>query len=106
MAYYQALLNDFLTRYWDLYKEPPIYQQVPTCAEVTRMEAVFDTLGATVSGYGAPDDRIQKSPAHKVELLMMHPEISLHNTAELAARRRVRKRKVSFRPRSELGKIC
>ncbi len=51
--------------------------------------------------------RIQKTRHHKEELLMvlLHPEIPLHNNAaELAARRRVRKRDVSFGPRRELGK--
>ena len=62
-----------------------------------------------MSGYDALDERIQKSWAHKAELLMVltHPEIPLHNNAaELAARRRVRKRDVSFGPRSDLGKQC
>jgi hypothetical protein len=43
-----------------------------------------------VSGYDALDDRIQKTRHHKDELLivLLHPEISLHNNAaELAARR-------------------
>ena len=36
--------------------------------------------------------------------MLQHPELPLHNNpAELAARRRVRKRDVSFGPRSQLG---
>ena len=53
------------------------------------------------------DDRIVKTRAKKDALLMVlkHPELPLHNnSAELAARRRVRKRDVSFGPRTEDGK--
>ncbi len=40
-------------------------------------------------------------------MMLSHPDIPLHNNAaELAARRRVRKRDVSFGLRSELGKRC
>jgi hypothetical protein len=109
LAPHEKMLNDFQKDYWDFYKELLVYQKAPTSAEAARLEATFDTLFATVSGYDALDDRIQKTRAHKDELLMVlvHPEIPLHNNAaELAARRRVRKRDVSFGPRSELGKNC
>ena len=103
------LLTDFQKDYWDFYKELLAYQRAPTSAEAFRLESKFDTLFATVSGYDALDDRIQKTRAHKDELLMvlLHPEIPLHNNAaELAVRRQVRQRDVSFGPRSELGKSC
>ena len=109
LAPHAKRLTDFQKEYWDFYKELLAYQKAPTSAEAARLEAAFDTLFATVSGYDALDDRIQKTRAHKDELLMVlvHPEIPLHNNAaELAARRRVRKRDVSFGPRSELGKNC
>jgi hypothetical protein len=66
----------------------------------------FDCLFSTVTGYDALDARIAKTEAKKSHLLMVlrHPEIPLHNNAaELAARQRVRKRAVSFGPRSEKG---
>jgi hypothetical protein len=109
LAPHAKLLSDFQTHYWNFYKELLAYQKAPTTAEALRLEAAFDTLFATVSGYEALDDRIQKTRHHKEELLMvlLHPEIPLHNNAaELAARRRVRKRDVSFGPRSDLGKSC
>jgi hypothetical protein len=59
-----------------------------------------------VTGYAALDDRIAKTRAKKDALLMvlLHPELPLHNNpAELAARRRVRKRDVSFGPRTPAG---
>jgi len=109
LSAHEKLLEDFQKEYWDFYKELLTYQKVPTAVEAVRLEEKFDTLFARVSGYDALDDRIQKTRAHKDELLMVlrHPEIPLHNNAaELAARRRVRKRDVSFGPRSELGKSC
>jgi hypothetical protein len=55
------------------------------------------------TGYRALDDRIAKTKEKKVALLLVlaHPEIPLHNNpAELGARQRVRKRDVSFGPRT------
>ena len=52
------------------------------------------------------DSRIALTRQKKKELLavLRHPELPLHNNpAELAARRRVRKRDVSFGPRTEKG---
>ena len=109
LAPHEKLLAEFQQEYWDFYKELLAYQKAPASAEALRLESKFDKLFATVSGYDALDARIQKTRAHKDELLMvlLHPEIPLHNNAaELAARRRVRKRDVSFGPRSELGKNC
>ena len=60
----------------------------------------------TVTGYNALDERIAKTHAKKGCLLMAlaHPEIPLHNNpAELGARARVRKRDVSFGPRTREG---
>jgi hypothetical protein len=109
LAPHEKLLSDFQKDYWDFYKELLAYQKAPSAVEARRLESKFDTLFASVSGYDALDDRIQKTRHHKDELLMvlLHPEIPLHNNAaELAARKRVRKRDVSFGPRSDLGKNC
>lgn len=53
------------------------------------------------------DHQIAKTQAKKAALLLVldHPELPLHNNAaELAVRHRVRKRDVSFGPRTEAGK--
>ena len=52
------------------------------------------------------DDRIAKTAAKRDALLQVleHPEVPLHNNpAELAARQRVRKRDISFGPRTAAG---
>ena len=66
----------------------------------------FDLLFSTLTGYAALDERIAKTKAKKESLLKVleHPEIPLHNNpAELGARLRVRKRVVSYGPRSPAG---
>jgi hypothetical protein len=100
-------LDDFLTRFWAYYRELGAYRERPTAAERARLDAAFDTLFATETGYWALDDRIALTRAKKRQLLaaLAHPEVPLHNNpAELGARRRVRKRDVSFGPRTEDGK--
>src|SRR6266404_4630545 len=106
VVYHRQLLDAFLTRYWDYYKELLAYRQQPSAEEAMRLSGAFDQLFSTVTDYAALDQRIAKTQANKGQLLMVlrHPEIPLHNNpAELDARRRVRKRVVSYGPRSEQG---
>jgi hypothetical protein len=106
VAYHGQLLDAFLERYWNYYKELLAYRQQPRAGEAMRLTGAFDELFSTVTGYDALDQRIAKTKANKGELLMVlrHPEIPLHNNpAELAARGRVRKRVVSYGPRSVKG---
>ena len=103
---HQELLDDFLKEFWEFYRELLAYRQLPTLEERTRLETEFDTLFATKTGYWALDERIALTRAKKGSLLMVleHPEIPLHNnSAELDARQRVRKRKISFGPRVAEG---
>jgi hypothetical protein len=67
----------------------------------------FDELFGRRTGYEALDARIARTRAKKEELLLVleHPELPLNNNAaELGARRRVRKRDVSFGPQTAAGK--
>lgn len=106
VAYHRQLLDGFLKRYWDYYKELLAYRQQPCAEEAIRLSGAFDELFSTATGYAALDQRIAKTKANKGHLLMVlrHPEIPLHNNpAELGARGRVRKRVVSYGPRSQQG---
>ena len=70
------------------------------------MDARFDALFATQTGYLALDERIRLTRVKKACLLLVleHPELPLHNNpAELGARQRVRKRAISFGPRTAEG---
>jgi hypothetical protein len=107
VAYHCQSLEDFLESFWDYYDELLMYRQAPTLEERERLAAKFDELFSTRTGYNALDDRIAKTKAKKDYLLMVleHPETPLHNNpAELEARRRVRKRDVSFGPRTDDGR--
>ncbi|MCI0526424.1 MAG: transposase [Nitrospira sp.] len=99
-------LTEFLEKFWGFYDELLAYREQSTLEERTRLEAEFDTLFSTVIGYQALDERIKRTLGKKTSLLMVlkHPEIPLHNNpAELAARKRVRKRDISFGPRTSEG---
>jgi hypothetical protein len=103
---YRQCLEAFRTQYWDYYRQLRAYQQNPAPEQVAPLRDRFDSLFSTVTGYEALDQRIAKTRDHKEQLLMVlkHPEIPLHNNpAELGARGRVRKRVVSYGPRSEQG---
>jgi hypothetical protein len=103
---HQQLLADFKTRYWMFYHALLAYRAAPMAEDAAALEARFDELFSTVTGYDALDARIAKTRAKKASLLLVltYPELPLHNNAaELACRARVRKRDVSFGPRTEAG---
>jgi len=104
---HRKLLDDFLKRFWDYYDQLLAYRKNPSPPECARLEADFDRLFATRSGYDELDQRIAKTQAKKAALLLVlkYPELPLHNNpAELAVRQRVRKRDVSFGPRTQDGR--
>ena len=106
LAYHRQLLNQFLEQYWDFYRQLVQYRAAPTAADAVRLKQQFDTLFSTVTGYADLDERIRITRQKRNGLLLVleHPEIPLHNNpAELGARQRVRKRDISFGPRSGVG---
>jgi hypothetical protein len=108
-AQHRQMVEDFLKQYWDYYRELLAYRERPGQSEAERLSGDFDQLFSVVTGYTALDARIAQTQAKKAHLLMVltHPEIPLHNNpAELAARTRVRKRDVSFGPRTTMGAQC
>jgi hypothetical protein len=103
---HRELLDDFLKRFWEYYHQLLDYRQKPTVEERLRLETEFDDLFSRTSGYDALDQRIAKTKAKKDSLLLVlkYPELPLHNNAsELGVRQRVRKRDVSFGPRTQAG---
>jgi hypothetical protein len=105
-VHHLELLSDFRKQFWEYYDELLAYQQHPIPEESARLETEFDRLFSTCTGYDALDARIAKTREKKASLLMVlkYPEISLHNNpVELEARQRVRKRDVSFGPRTQEG---
>lgn len=103
---HRRALKRFRTRFWRYYRQLLAYRDTPSPAAATRLRRGFDRLFATTTGYAALDRRIALTRSHKTALLQVldHPELPLHNNAaELGARRRVRKRKISYGPQSEAG---
>ena len=103
---HRALLADFRADFWTFYREVNAYRAQPTPAEAERLEQRFDTLFSRTTGFHLLDHRLALTRDKKAELLLVlqHPELPLHNNpAELAARQRVRKRDVSFGPKSAAG---
>jgi Transposase IS66 family len=103
---HQRELASFRQRFWAYYRDLRAYQQTPAPTEAARLAAAFDSLVATQTGYAALDERIAKTAAKKQALLRVleKPYLALtNNPAELGARRRVRKRDVSFGARSPTG---
>jgi hypothetical protein len=106
IVHHQVLLAEFRRDYWALYRELVAYQTCPSEAERARLAAAFDHLMARCTGYDDLDARIAKTAYNHDLLLAMldAPDLPLHNNdMELAARRRVRKRDVSFGPQSRAG---
>ena len=106
MALHRKLLDDFLKHFWKYYHQLLDYCQNPTVEARQRLETEFDDLFSSHTGYDALDQRIAKTKIKKDSLLLVlhYPELPLHNNAsELGARQRVRKRDVSFGPRTNDG---
>lgn len=107
VALHRQQLATFLGRYWTFYNKLLDYPAQPSGECTAQLSQEFDELFSTVTGYAALDERIAKTKAKKAQLLLVleHPEIPLHNNlAELGARLRVRKRDVSYGPRTSAGK--
>jgi len=103
---HRAVLVAFRTDYWAFYRQLVAYRTAPSEGERARLRASFDELFSRRTGYLALDERIAKTWANQELLLLVlaHPDLPLHNNdMELAARRRVRKRDVSFGPQSRAG---
>jgi hypothetical protein len=106
LAHHKEQLATFLTKYWNYYRGLLRYRDAPTAAKAERLRRGFDKLFQPTTGYDALDKRIAITRQKRQSLLRVleHPELPLHNNpAELGARQRVRKRDISFGPRSEAG---
>lgn len=109
VAYHQQILADVLQQFWAFYHALQAYRAAPDPALAQQLRDQFDALFSQTTDYDQLNDRLAKTLAHKERLLVVldHPELPLHNNpAELGARQRVRKRDVSFGPRSESGRVA
>lgn len=103
---HQQILDKFLDKFWAYYRKLLAYRQSPSPGMRQKLSAEFDRLFYPNTGYKALDERITLTYFKKPNLLLVldHPELPLHNNAaELGARMRVRKRAISFGPRTAEG---
>jgi hypothetical protein len=106
VASHLRALQEYRKDYWELYRALLKYRLSPSDQERVRLSGAFDTLVQRETGYDALDERIRKTADKREQLLAVLelPDLPLHNNdMELAARRRVRKRDVSFGPQSRAG---
>jgi len=104
--YHQRLVDEFRSRIWKYYRELTEYKKAPNEKEKVRLSLSFDEIFSTKTGYKALDERIELTKEKKDSLLVVldYPDTPLHNnTAELALRTYVIKRKISFGTRSSEG---
>ncbi|NES93660.1 hypothetical protein D5R40_29405 [Okeania hirsuta] len=106
IAYHQKILDNFLDRFWKLYRKLLAYRDSPSQEQADQLRSEFGTLFREKTGYEQLDERKRLTIAKQEELLLVlkHPELPLHNNpAELAARTMVLRRKISYATQIFLG---
>lgn len=104
---FQEELDAFLRDYWAFYAALLAYREAPAPAEAARLEGEFDALFTREVRFQPLARCLARTYGNKQQLLLVlrRPELPLHNNStELAVRQRVRRRDVSFGPRSEAGR--
>ena len=94
---------------WALYDARKAYKEAPDALTAAAIEARFETLGATRTGYASLDQALKRMRRNQEELLrvLQRPELPLHNNlSESDIRDYVKKRKISGSTRSESGRRC
>jgi Transposase IS66 family len=106
VGYLGRIQARFVGRFWRYYDQLRAYQAAPDAGRARWLRQKFRRLFSTVTAYSELNEVIARTKAKEAELLRVldHPVLPLHNNAaELGARVRVRKRDVSFGPRSPAG---
>ena len=106
VEHHQQVLDAFLKAFWAFYAELLAYQRQPSPARKLELTAEFERLFSQKTSYWALNERLALTKAKQAALLRVldYPDIPLHNNAaELAARTRVRKRKISYGTRTDEG---
>jgi len=109
IKHHQELLAEFLKDFWHFYHKLKAYKKVPSFDAARKLDKEFDQLFSRKTGFDLLDQRIAKTKAKKQELLVVlkHPYVPLHNNeAELAARKEVRYRDISFQTRNKRGTLA
>jgi len=106
---HHIVLDRFLKKVWNFYKLLKKYKEDPTEKRKIYIKRRFNLLFSTKTGYGELDHRIALTKGKEAELLRVldYSETPLHNnTAEIAVREEVIKRRISYGTRSEDGRTA
>ena len=106
IACHQEILEDFLTEFWDYYRNLLAYRDSPIPDKKLELKSKFWEIFGTETGYKQLDERKRLTAAKVSELLLVleYPELPLHNNpAELAARTMVQRRHISYATQTTEG---
>jgi len=109
LDYHQQILRGFKDQYWSFYHQLLEFKQLKGPQQQLKkkqLETQFIQLFSQNTQYAQLDQQLKVTLANKDKLLLVldYPALPLHNNAaELAARRMVRKRDVSFQTMSPKG---
>ncbi len=98
-----------MKKVWNFYKLLKKYKEDPTEKRKIYVKQRFNSLFSTKTGYGELDRRIALTKGKETELLLVldYPTTSLHNnTAEIAVRAEVIKRKIRYGSSCEDGRTA
>ena len=71
IPYHRRLVGDFLELYWEFYDRLLEYKKDSTAKLKAELDKDFDVLFSTTTNYDALDERIAKTKAKKLSLLMV-----------------------------------
>ena len=94
---------------WAIYDALKAYKEAPETLTAAAIEARFEKLCATRTGYASLDQALKRMRRNREELLrvLQRPELPLHNNlSESDIRDYVKKRKISGSTRSPSGRRC
>ncbi len=106
---HQNKLAGVIDQIWGFYKKLLAFKELPSQEQALQKQVLwdeFDTICTQKTDYEALDNRLEKTYAKKEKLLVVldYPYLPLHNNnAELAVRRKVRKRDISLHTISAKG---
>ena len=103
---HRVYIRDFLTRFWDFYRDLLSYKNNPSEDLANQLSDEFDVLFSTKTGYDVLDNRIALTKAKKDALLLVlkFPFLPLHNNdAEGGAQHQARLRDIHLQTKNKKG---
>jgi len=103
---HRSYVKEFLTKFWDFYRDLLGYTSNPLLEVATKLSNDFDDLFSTITGYDALDQRIALTKDKKEALLLAlkFPFLPLHNNdAENGAQHQARLRDIHLQTKNTKG---